>query len=278
MIEHRRGRKPGKKTDAKAHEQSRHCWDLNAAFWDEKMGDGNDFVNILEWPAVERLLAIAKNERVLDIACGNGLTSRRLAGLGAQVKAIDFSREMLEHARARRGPQSRKIEYLVLDATDEQALLSLGARSYDAALCNMALFDMSDISPLLRALSKLLKPQGRFVFSILHPCFNHTGMAHVGEREENEGTITTRYSVKIWRYLTPTTTRGIAMEGQPETQMYFERPLHEIFGACFKAGFVIDGLEECAFSAEYKKGSGILHWSGNFSEIPPILVVRARVP
>ena len=57
----------------------RNAWNHNAAFWDERMADGNDFFNVLLWPAVERLLVPSAGERLLDIACGNGVTSRRLA-------------------------------------------------------------------------------------------------------------------------------------------------------------------------------------------------------
>jgi hypothetical protein len=34
---------------------ARQSWERNARFWDERMGEGNDFVNVLEWPAIERL-------------------------------------------------------------------------------------------------------------------------------------------------------------------------------------------------------------------------------
>ena len=40
----------------------------------------------------------------------------------------------------------------LLDATDEAALLSLGRRQYDAAVCSMAFMDMTAIEPLLSAL------------------------------------------------------------------------------------------------------------------------------
>jgi hypothetical protein len=40
----------------RADEETRHAWDSNAAFWDEKVGEGNDFVNILLWPAILRLM------------------------------------------------------------------------------------------------------------------------------------------------------------------------------------------------------------------------------
>jgi len=63
----------------KANDETRSAWNTNAPFWDEKMGEGNDFVNILQWPSILRLLDPQPGQRFLDIATGNGLTSRRLA-------------------------------------------------------------------------------------------------------------------------------------------------------------------------------------------------------
>jgi 2-polyprenyl-3-methyl-5-hydroxy-6-metoxy-1,4-benzoquinol methylase len=144
------------------------AWEANAQTWDSRMGDeGNDFFNVLCWPAMLALLAPRPGRRYLDIACGNGLTSRRLAALGAQVTAFDFSANLIELARSRPNPGSR-IEYHVVDATDEAALLTLGEGQFEAALCNMALFDMAELDPLFRLLPKLLQPDGMFVFSITH--------------------------------------------------------------------------------------------------------------
>jgi len=42
----------------------------------------------------------------------------------------------------------------------------------------------------------------------------------------------------------------------------------------FDAGFVLDALEERAFSPENSGGSSPLSWGGKFSEIPPVLVGR----
>src|SRR5688572_23715740 len=79
----------------------RDIWDAKAAFWDERMGDGNQFQLELICPAVERLLAVRAGERILDAGCGNGVFSRRLAALGARVVAVDYSAQFLELARAR---------------------------------------------------------------------------------------------------------------------------------------------------------------------------------
>jgi len=267
----------GDKEVARANEQTRQAWDANAAFWDERMGEGNDFVEVLVWPATERLLQLSPGERVLDIACGNGLTSRRLAARGAKVVAFDFARKMIAHARERTAAFDDRITYHVLDATDEDALLALGEGQFDAALCQMALFDMAEIEPLLRALARLLRPEGRFVFSVIHPCFNSAKVTHVAELEDRDGQIVTAYSVKVSAYMTSHVSLGAAIAGQPRPQLYFHRPLQVLLGAGLEAGFMIDGLEERAFPADHPTGSNPLSWGGNFSEIPPVLVVRMRL-
>lgn len=261
-----------------AHRETRDAWNANAAFWDERMGEGNDFVEVLLWPAVHRLLDLHLGERVLDVACGNGLTSRRMAALGAEVVALDFAEEMIARARARPGEFPGRIAYHVLDATDPAALAALGDERFDAALCNMALMDMAEVAPLFGALPGLLKPGGRFVFSVTHPCFNNATAVHVAEMEDREGQIVTAYSVKVRTYMSPTRARGVAMVGQPRPQFYFDRPLHALLDPAFAAGLVLDGLEERAFPPDHPPGRSPLAWGGTYSEIPPVLVARLRRP
>lgn len=238
------------------------------------MGEGNHFVEILIWPALERMLAPLPGERILDACCGNGLTSRRLAKGGAEVVAFDFSTEMINIARERTTEQ--QIDFRVIDGTDRDALLALGEGSFDAALCNMALMDLSDLPALLDSVARLLRPGGRFVFSSVHPCFNNPSVVQAGEIEDREGEFMTTYSVKVSRYLTPYTQAGLAIHGQPEAHPYFHRPLQTLLGDAFAAGFVVDALEERAFPPGHECGTTPFSWSGHFSEIPPVLVVRLR--
>jgi 2-polyprenyl-3-methyl-5-hydroxy-6-metoxy-1,4-benzoquinol methylase len=253
---------------------ARRAWNTNAEFWDTRMAEGNDFFNVLLWPAVERLLQPTAGERMLDVACGNGLTSRRLARAGASVIAFDFSETMIDLAKRRFA--SSEIDYRIIDATDREALLNVGPAAFDGALCNMALMDMADIDPLMDALASLLRPNGRFVFSVLHPCFNNPASIQMGELEDRAGKLVTTYSVKTSRYLTPFTQAGLAIHGQPVPHLYFHRPLSALLAPAFNAGFVLDAIEERAFPPETPGGSTPLSWSGQFSEIPAALVVRMR--
>lgn len=254
---------------------TRDAWDANAEIWDSRMGDeGNDFFNLLCWPTLAWLLEPQPGQHILDIACGNGLTSRRLAALGVQVTAFDFSANLIERAKTRENPNS-SITYQIIDATSEKELLTLGKETFDSALSNMALFDMADIETLFRMLPRLLKPNGIFVFSLTHPAFNNASSMHVAEEMDNEGEIKTLYSVKISRYMTPYRAKGLALRSQPKPQMYFERPLRYYLNLGFQNGFVLDGFEERAFPPESPQ-TFPLGWGGNFSEIPPVLIARFR--
>lgn len=258
---------------------TKEAWDANAEVWDQRMGDeGNDFFNILCWPPIASLLDPQPGNTILDIACGNGLTTRRLAELGCQVTAFDFSANLIECAKARTSNLQSLIYYHVLDAADEAQLLATlqPLAPFDSALSNMALFDMADVEPLFRTLPKLLKPGGTFVFSITHPCFNNASSAHVVEEIDNAGEMQITYSVKVSRYMTAYSARGLALRNQPKPQIYFERPLQYYLDLAFKNGFVLDGFEERSFPPETPQVTP-LGWGGKFSEIPAAIVARLRL-
>jgi 2-polyprenyl-3-methyl-5-hydroxy-6-metoxy-1,4-benzoquinol methylase len=256
-------------------DEVRDIWDTNAPFWDEYMGEGKHFQHHLIGPTTERLLELQTDETVLDIACGNGLFSRRMAALGAHVVAFDFSQKFIECAKAHTTQHSDRIEYQVIDATDPDQLLSLGERRFDAAVCSMALMDMADIDPLLKSLPSLLKPNGRFVFSILHPCFNSARITKVIDQDDHGGELVTRYSLNVLSYITPTVSKGLGVIGQPVPQYYFHRPLSTLLTQCFKVGFLLDRFEEPVFKGEFQDQRPF-SWV-NFKEIPPVFVARMRI-
>lgn len=60
----------------------------------------------------------------------------------------------------------------MIDATDEQALLSLWrTKPYTKAVSNMAIMDIADVTKLFRCVNELLAEGGIFVFATQHPCF-----------------------------------------------------------------------------------------------------------
>jgi 2-polyprenyl-3-methyl-5-hydroxy-6-metoxy-1,4-benzoquinol methylase len=259
-------------TDEPSRDEVRGSWDALAPYWDDQMEAGNTWQRNLIQPAVERLLELQSGEHVLEIACGNGEFSRRMASLGARVLATDFSEGMLDRARARGG----EVEYRRVDATDQEALRALGSDGpFDAAVCNMAIMDMREIEPMAAATATLLRPGGRFVVSTTHPAFNGGGATRVVEQTEDETGIVRRYFVKVSSYITTRIGKGVAIEGQPVTQWYFDRPISEIFSTFFRHGWILDGMEEPVLSRDETSEDGT---SRIYTEIPGVLVARFRRP
>jgi 2-polyprenyl-3-methyl-5-hydroxy-6-metoxy-1,4-benzoquinol methylase len=138
-------------------DENLEIWNCNAEWWDDRIGDGNEFQTHLIEPASERLLAISPGDQILDVACGAGRFARRMAELGGRVIAIDNSAQFIKRAKTRT-PGESSIEYHVADAANNAALLSFGIRRFDKAVCTMALMDMAQIQPLLQALKQMLRP------------------------------------------------------------------------------------------------------------------------
>ncbi len=269
---------PNEAAFSQYRQEVERVWNHNSAYWDEYMGEGNDFVDVLCWPAIKELLAVQPGQDVLDIACGNGLTSRRLGRLAAKVVGVDVAEQMIRRAEQRTSPADGEIDYFAIDANDEKRMKALGHERFDSALCNMALFDMAEIEPLFRVLFSLLKPKGCFVFSMMHPCFNQAHVTRFGEMEDRDGVIITTYGVRTSGYMTPTMRRGLALRGQPKPQPYFHRPLHLLLNVGLRAGFILNGIDERAFPATHPQGSHELNWGPNFSEIQPVIVFSMQRP
>jgi 2-polyprenyl-3-methyl-5-hydroxy-6-metoxy-1,4-benzoquinol methylase len=257
------------------NQEVRDIWNNNAAFWDQRMGEGNAFHKTLIEPTQERLLDVRPGQRILDIACGNGQFARRLVQLGACVLGVDISERMIEHARARTAELADRIDFLVMDCTCADAMMSLGETQFDAAVCTMALMDMAAIDPLFVALAKLLKAEGCLVFSACHPCFNSGRVMQVREQEDVDGQIVNRYFVRVSNYIHPLTHKGVAMIGQPDAQYYFHRPLSQLLNPAFAAGFVLDGIEEPVFPPP-AQGQGS-HFENVYCDMPAALVARLRL-
>lgn len=114
------------------------------------------------------LLEPAAGLRVLDVACGHGRITRELARRGADVTGIDISGKLIGKAREIEHNEPLGIRYLHADVTAREAV---HGSEFDVVACNFGLSDIDDLDGAIATVGGALRPGGRFVFSILHPCF-----------------------------------------------------------------------------------------------------------
>ncbi|HEX8004049.1 MAG TPA: class I SAM-dependent methyltransferase [Mycobacteriales bacterium] len=150
----------------------------NAAFWDayapgyqhEHLGELGEtsFVWCPEGVTEDAagLLGDVAGRTVLDVGCGAGQTTRWLRERGALAVAFDLSAEQLRLGRAM-GP-------LPAVRADAEAL-PFRDRAFDLA-CSAygALPFVADSARVMREVARVLRPGGRWVFSVTHPfrwCF-----------------------------------------------------------------------------------------------------------
>ncbi len=122
--------------------------------------------------ALYDLLGPVGGQRVVDLACGHGPIARDLARRGADVVGVDISEPLIAAARDREDQSPLGITYVQGDVS-APGLLS--DQLFDAATCNFGLSDIDDLAGALTNVARVLRPGGRFVFSILHPCFPGDG-------------------------------------------------------------------------------------------------------
>jgi SAM-dependent methyltransferase len=98
------------------------------------------------------LLAPAPGERILDLGCGDGELTERIAAVGAVVTGVDGSPDMVAASRA------RGLDARVMDGEN----LSF-SQEFDAVFSNAALHWMRRPEAVLDGVARALKPGGRFV-------------------------------------------------------------------------------------------------------------------
>ena len=113
------------------------------------------------------LLGMVADRQVLEMGCGAAQAGRWLVAQGARVTAFDVSHGQLRQARELDQTSGIRVDRLV--QADAQAL-PFAADAVDI-VCSAfgALPFVADAPATLREVARVLRPGGRFVFSVTHP-------------------------------------------------------------------------------------------------------------
>lgn len=139
---------------------TRDGYDLWADVYDT---DGNPLV-LLEEPHVIRLLGDVRGLRALDVGCGTGRHTVRLAQGGADVIGLDFSEGMLTKAREKAGTSAARFMQ-----HDIATRLPFESETFDRVLCCLALDHVVNLRSVFSELGRVCRRDGFLVTSVMHP-------------------------------------------------------------------------------------------------------------
>jgi ubiquinone/menaquinone biosynthesis C-methylase UbiE len=248
--------KPAQKTD----------WGNVAGWYDQLVGEsGSEFHREVVLPGVLRLLNPQPREKILDIACGQGVLCRILAERGAEVTGVDAAEPLIRAARER-GPAS--IHYHVADARNIEFL---PASHFASAACVLAIQNIHPLPPVFAGISRTLAVMGKFVIVMMHPAFR-------GPKETSWGwddAKKVQYR-RVDRYLIPRKSPITTHPGaDPGTYTWtFHKPIESYVKLFRNAGLLIDAMEE--WPSHKTSTSGPRAHAENVArkEIPMFLAIR----
>lgn len=203
---------------------------------------------VMEAPAFRRALGDVTDRGILDLGCGDGAFAAELVAAGCRsYLGVDGSSGMVAMAVARHSGQSH-VRFVVGDIEDFTF-----PEVVDIVSARMVFHYVADLDTVLRRVAQCLAPDGRFVFSVVHPVVTSNEVADDGPR--------TNWIVD--RYF-ETGPRQRSWFGATVT--WHHRTVEQYIGAVQRAGLSLETLSECEPSAELLGG------------LPDELERRRRVP
>lgn len=260
--------RPHRASDKRPTRGPKTSWNPVAKQYGRLMKEENTFQSDIIFPGALRLLNPQKEEKYLDIACGEGTFAALVVKKGSEVIGIDAGSGLIRLANEKR---LRGATFRVADARRVAELFP--EASFDGATCILALQNIDDLPAVLRSASALLKPGAPFVMVLNHPIFRIPRQSGWGWDEQRS----LQYR-RIDSYLTANEIPIVANPGQGSRSAItysYHRPLQTYFTELANAGFVIDALEEWTSHKTSDSGPKAKAENRARNEIPMFMALRA---
>lgn len=200
-------------------------------------GDGRMIRDEILHPRMLFHLRDVQEKLVLDIGGGDGILSRAIAKKGAKI--INGEPILLLAKQASKGEPA--VPSVQLNATE---ILPIKSESVDLAVSNLVLMWLPEIKTVAEETFRILKPGGRFSFSVTHP------MVNLGEFDMTDSD---RPMLKLQAPLD----RGVWMKminGTNGPYPYWQRTPAEYVNTFIDAGFHLlrgHGLDDVYFPDDF---------------------------
>lgn len=211
-------------------------WERVATWYDGWVGDrGSRYHQGLAIPAALELLDPRPDEEILDVGAGQGVLAPYIAQLEARYTGVDASGRLIDAARGRHGALGR---FLVGDARRLASVPGLRPSGYDGVVFLLSIQDIDPLGPVFASVRWALRPNGRVVILMTHPCFRQP--RHSGWGWDEGRKLQFR---RVDSYLSPMAVPMKSIGGGPPTRS-FHRPMGTYAEGLAAIGLAIDAMRE----------------------------------
>lgn len=244
-------------------------WEGVSSWYDRVVGEkGHYYHQAVILPAVKRILKSQKAPyRLLDLACGQGVLAREIPK-DVDYTGVDISSSFVQSAKK----QSPKRTFLVGDVSKK---LDLPTDHYDWITCILAVQDIADAGVMIKHAASYLKPGGRLLIVMNHPCFRIPRVTHWGV-DEAQKLQYRRVNSYLSPMAVPIQTRPSKGKRADEVTSY-HRPLSTYFGWLNKAGLLVENIEEWVSDKKSTGGKARMENRAR-KEFPLFLCLIAKKP
>lgn len=227
-------------------------WNNVASWYDELLKGDDSYQAKVVLPNLLRVLDLKKDEKVLDLACGQGYFANVFAHMGADVVASDLSKNLIETAKKNvvpTSPTGGKVNFYISPAHKIQFLKD---NTVDTIVVILAIQNIENINDVFIECKRVLKKEGRIVLVLNHPAFRIPQGSDWYFESGIQSRIVSQYlsPSKIYIDMTP----GEKNPKKKIKTISFHRSLQDYMKIFSKNGLCISRLEE--WISHKQSGSG----------------------
>ncbi len=242
-------------------------WQKVSKWYNKSVGEeGHYYHQQVILPNLLRMMALRLGDKVLDIACGQGVLARAIPS-NIDYVGFDISGEFIKIARQKAG---QKQKFYVADACRKDYGFLETAFSHACVILALQNLELPNVA-IVNMAERLTKGGQAFVV-INHPFYRIPKASSWGWDSNRK----LQYRI-VDRYLSSFDTKITAHPGlgKSDDTISFHFSLSEVAKMFFKAGMVVEGMEEWVSD---KKSTGGRGRAENISrrEIPLFMAIVAK--
>lgn len=215
---------------------NRGSWEGASKWYSKITGDkGHYYHDHLVLPGVLKMLDLKPGDKLLDLACGNGVLAKRISN-GVDYTGFDISRSLIEDAR--QSVNKKNFNFFVGDVTEP---LQPNIKEYSHATVILAIQNIKNPVKVFENASRHLVKGGRLVIVMNHPMFR------IPRQTMWETDVNNKIQYRrVNRYLSPLEIPINIHPGQTNSPITwdFHFPLSTYSKWLNESGFSIDLIEE----------------------------------